>query len=101
MADAAAVGARVLAGLERGRQRAIAQRKAAAAPRERAVRRELDLDVLAGHPERGRAARIARVLRLDRRAVARVLARLQSGALSSASRNPRHDAATFNATEPQ
>lgn len=69
----------MLAGLERGRLRAIAQAKAAAAPRERAVRAALDVDALAGHAERGRAVRIARRLRLNPRTVRKILHQLYSG----------------------
>lgn len=54
---------RVRAGLARGRQRAIEYQRERAAPTERAVRRELDLDILRGHSERGRAERIAGALR--------------------------------------
>lgn len=78
--DPADIGRRVLAAFEKGRAQAIAQSKARAAPVEREVRRQLDLDILAGHTPRGRAGRIARELRgaVSRRTVARILARLYS-----------------------
>ena len=80
-ADPATVGARVLAALERGRERAIAAARERGAVTARAVRRELDIDVLAGHPVRGRAGRIARRLRrqgvtLSERATRTILERL-------------------------
>lgn len=78
--DPADIGRRVLAAFEKGRAQAIAQSKARAAPVEREVRRQLDLDILAGHPLRGRAGRIARSLRgaVSRRTVARILATFYS-----------------------
>lgn len=62
-ADPATVGARVLAGLERGRQRAIATQRARADHLAELVQRAERLDRAAGLPERGRAGRVARRLR--------------------------------------
>jgi hypothetical protein len=62
--DPATVAA-ILAGLESGRQKAIAASRERAAATWRAVRRASDDDVLEGHSERGRAGRIARRLRRD------------------------------------
>jgi len=56
-------GERILAALNDGRQRAIDQAQQYAAVVERAVRQELDLDILAGHAKWGRASRIANRLR--------------------------------------
>jgi hypothetical protein len=60
--DAEELGRRVLAGLEKGRARAIAQAKARGAVSARIVH---DLAVVDArrHPPRGRAGRIARKLR--------------------------------------
>jgi hypothetical protein len=82
--DPATVGARVLAALDRARERAIAAARERAADNERLVRRELDIDLLDGHHERGRARRIHRRLRrygveISERNVYKVLARLSSG----------------------
>lgn len=86
--DPATVGARVLAGLEAGRQAAIAKAQARAAVTAREVRRALDVDVLEGRPERGRAGRIARRLhrdglRISERGVRKILERLSSGSGST------------------
>lgn len=98
MADPAATGARVLAGLAAGRLEAIRMAREQAEHNERVVRRALDLDILAGHRQRGRAVRIARAVRgkvsvhirenVDRdwitpRGVQKILARLSSGADST------------------
>jgi len=84
MSDPADIGAKVLANLEAGRRRGIAAARERAAQAWRAVRRELDLDVLEGHAERGRAVRIHRRLwrhnvRLTERQVRKILERLASG----------------------
>jgi DNA-binding MarR family transcriptional regulator len=71
--DPVTTGARVLAALEAGRearQRALTE---ARAPIIRAVRRELDHDIIAGKPPRGRASRIARRLQLHPKRVKRIL----------------------------
>lgn len=67
---------RMRQGFLKGRQRAHAQARADAAPRETAIRRAWDKDVLAGFPERGRAARIAKATRIPARTVSRVIGRL-------------------------
>lgn len=77
--DPAAVGQRVLDSLERGRALAINRARKLAAPNELAVRRLLDLDILAGNPHRGRAKRIAAALGyLTERGVRNILERLSS-----------------------
>ena len=82
-ADPATVGERVLAGLAKGRRRAIEDAQARGAITRRAVRRALDVDVLEGRSERGRAGRIARRLRrqgvgISERHVRRILDTLSS-----------------------
>jgi hypothetical protein len=81
MANPTRTGTLVLQALSEGRQRAIAVKREAAAPVEREVRRALDVDILAGHPQRGRAARIARAIhhRVTERGVRKILERLFSG----------------------
>ncbi len=81
MTDPYATGRRVLEALAEGRRIAIQQRKAQAADNERLVRLELDRDILAGHPERGRPGRISRRLRgrIGERGVRKILERLSSG----------------------
>jgi len=80
-ADPYLVGERVLAGLEKGRRRAIAQAQARGARTVRAVCQALDVDLLEGRGERGRAGRIARRLRgmVGERQVRKILERLSSG----------------------
>lgn len=83
-ADPATVGARVLEALARGREKAVAAAQARGATTARAVRRALDVDVLEGHGERGRAGRIARRLKrggvkITERGVRKILERLSSG----------------------
>lgn len=56
---------RILAGLAKGRQKAVERAQAQGAVTARAVRRALDVDVLEGRGERGRAGRIARRLRRE------------------------------------
>ncbi len=90
MTDPALTGQRVLDALAAGRRRAIAQARALGSQNERAVREALDVDILAGHKERGRAARIASGLRvhgcrLTRRTVQRILDRLSSVSRSKCS----------------
>ena len=90
VSDAAATGTKVLAALEAGRARAIDQAKAQAAQNQRAVREALDVDIIAGNPERGRAGRIARVVRVHgyqvtRRTVQRILDKLSSVSSSACS----------------
>ncbi len=58
-------GVRQRLGFDRGRATAIAVTKAALSGATAAVRRALDVDTLALHPARGRAARIADTLRSD------------------------------------
>lgn len=91
MADALEVGERVLAALSRGRARAIEAARARGAANELEVRRLLDLDILAGHDERGRAGRIARRMTkpISERGVRKILDRLSSDSDSSMS-NPHH-----------
>jgi hypothetical protein len=89
MADPALTGARVLAALSAGRQRAIAAKRLQAASIARAVLGELNKDIIAGHPVRGRAGRITRRLGrhgvfLTERHVLRILDRLSSVSDSSA-----------------
>jgi len=92
MAEAAATGRRVLAALDAGRERAIAYQRERAARYERLVRPELDLDILAGHPERGRAGRIARRLGISEGGCRKILHRL-----SSCSASVGHSAAVNSA----
>lgn len=82
MTDPAAVGRAVLVALARGRDLAIARARERAAPNERDVRRLLDLDILAGKKDRGRAGRISRALcgRVSESGVRKILSRLSSGA---------------------
>lgn len=82
-----------------GRARAIAAQREKGAATARAVRRELDLDILAGNPARGRAGRIAPRLRpagvkISARQVQRIL-----DALSCASSSCGHDEATIATQE--
>ena len=74
------VGQKVLAGLSKGRQRAIAQAKERAAFHVAHVAIHANADVAAGKPERGRAGRIARRLggTLSERHVKRILDGLSS-----------------------
>ena len=88
-ADPATVGVVVLANLARGRERAVAAARERGAITARAVRRALDVDVLEGRGERGRAGRIARRLQrggvtISERGVRKILERLSSGSDSSA-----------------
>lgn len=76
--DPAVTGRRVLAALDAGRQRAIDRARSLAAPTEHRVRIELDKDILRDLPERGRASRIARTLRMKPGTVAKILIRLSS-----------------------
>lgn len=97
MADDAQVGRRLLAVLAAGRERAIATQREHGAITIRAVRRQLDVDVLEGRSERGRAGRIARRLRrlgltVSERHVRRILADI----LSSVSDSSAHDEAIVN-----
>jgi hypothetical protein len=92
--DAAAVGARVLAGLAKGRLRLRERQERQSAGLARLVAQAAAVDASRGFGERGRAGRIARRLHglVARRTAAKYLARLSSRASSSA-----HDAAmTFN-----
>jgi hypothetical protein len=80
---------RLLANLDDGRQRAIAAARLQGARSARAVLGELNKDILAGHPVRGRAGRITRRLRrhgvfLTERHVLRILDTLSSVSDSSA-----------------
>jgi hypothetical protein len=59
----AAVRQRV--GRDKGRASSIADTKARLAPCEAVVRDEIDLDMIAGHPARGRAARIAKRIKFN------------------------------------
>lgn len=67
---------RMRQGFDKGRRLAHAQARRDAIPNETAVRRAWDHDVLAGLPERGRAARIARATNIEPRTVSRILGRL-------------------------
>lgn len=71
--DPYATGVRVLGALDTGRALAHELQRARLAPIRQSVRRELDLDIIAGNPARGRPGRIARRLRLHPRRVARIL----------------------------
>jgi hypothetical protein len=89
-ADPATVGEIVLANLARGRERAIEQARERGANTERAIRRELDIDILNHGDARGRAGRITRRLaryglRLSERHVKRILDVLSSASDSSMS----------------
>lgn len=81
-ADPATVGARVLAGFDKGRAIAIAVQVAKGERSRTLVRRALDHDILEGHGERGRAIRITERLhgRVSQRQVYRHLAALNSAA---------------------
>jgi hypothetical protein len=73
--------AAILAGLESGRQKAIAAKQARGAATERAVRRELDVDLMERRPARGRPGRVARRLaregvKISERQVRRIIAAL-------------------------
>lgn len=83
MSDPADIGARVLEGGRKGRELARTEDAARVARVEREIRRALDVDVLEGHREWGRAVRIAKRLRIPRRTVAKYLARLSQRANSS------------------
>jgi hypothetical protein len=72
MPDAAEVGRKVLANLAAAR----AQRWPGHAERVSEIRRELDRDILAGKPARGRAVRISRRLHIPVSTVKRNLAAL-------------------------
>jgi hypothetical protein len=61
-----------------GRALAIDRSRAALEARTALVRAALDFDLLEGRPPHGRASRIARKLRLNRRTVDRILATLMS-----------------------
>jgi hypothetical protein len=87
-ARAAAVGRRVLDALDAGRARAHRQARERRERTERIVRRALDVDIIAGNPERGRAMRIARATGIPRRTVADALARLFYVANSSDHNGP-------------
>jgi hypothetical protein len=63
-------------GFDKGRAASIALTKARLSAPTTAIRREIDLDLMAGYPPRGRATRIARKLGYNRRFTARVLARM-------------------------
>jgi hypothetical protein len=83
-ANAAETGAKVLAALAEGRRKRLDDEAARVAKLEREVRSAIDIDLLSGHAEWGRAGRIARRLGVPRRTVAKYLARLSSRANSSA-----------------
>lgn len=74
------IGRKVLEGLDKGRQRAIAQSKERAAFHVAKVVIHSNADFASGKPERGRAGRIARKLggMLSERQVKRILDRLSS-----------------------
>jgi hypothetical protein len=52
-------------GFDNGRALSIADTKARLAPSEAAVRTEIDLDMMAGNPVRGRASRIAKKIKFS------------------------------------
>jgi hypothetical protein len=64
LATIAALG-RQINGFAKGRALRAAETKARLGPSEAAARRELDRDIIAGRPARGRVPRIARILRFD------------------------------------
>lgn len=74
--DVSDIGERVLAGLAKGRNRAIANARARAARLEAAVVAIARLDESLGFPERGRAVRVAAEMRgqVTARHVRRILA---------------------------
>lgn len=84
--SAAMVGAKVLAGLAKGRDTINAERRAHGEFMRRIIAEYVLLDEQAGHPHRGRAGRIARKLknRLSQRWINKVLV-----ALSCATRDKR------------
>lgn len=100
MVDPAELGELVLAGLAKGRARAIEVQRQHGATTARAVRRALDVDVLEGRPPRGRAGRIGRRLRRDgisvsERQVARILAALISVSDTTRQADPIRQQATL------
>lgn len=80
MTDPAATGARVLAGLAKGRTRAHERAREIRAHNEIRVRREYDADILRGRSPRGRPMRIARAVGLSESGVRKILSRLFNGA---------------------
>jgi DNA-binding transcriptional ArsR family regulator len=76
--DAAELGRRILDKFAEGRALAIRGRRLAGSTNARAIRAALDDDLLAGHPDRGRARRIAQRTGLSRRTVSRHLGALLS-----------------------
>lgn len=74
-------GARILAGLARGRQIAIQRAKDTASRNIALILPLVNADIAAGHPLRGRAGRICRKLKggLTERGVKRILDRLSVG----------------------
>jgi hypothetical protein len=92
--DPAAVGRKVLAGLERGRQIAIANKQGQSTQRASLILTLAAGDIVAGRPTRGRAGRITRQLSragqlLSESQVRRILRRL-SCVLDSQEQNARH-----------
>lgn len=94
MTNPTRTGALVLQALSEGRNRAITRARDVGAHNERAIRRALDHDILAGYPERGRSTRIAHAVRgqvrvptrdgmerdwISRQGVEKILQRLSSG----------------------
>jgi hypothetical protein len=65
-------------GFKKGRARAIANARARLEAPTAAIRAALDVDILSGKPVHGRASRIARKLRMNRRTTDRILAALMS-----------------------
>lgn len=83
--SAASLGAKVLAGLAKGRARLLVlnhERRALAAVRRRVVSEYAAMDAQDGRPQRGRAGRIARKLnqKISERQVRKYLAQLISEA---------------------
>jgi hypothetical protein len=68
--------ARSQQGFDKGRANANARARLEAPTA--AIRAALDLDILAGRPAHGRASRISRKLRMNRRTTDRILAALTS-----------------------
>jgi hypothetical protein len=73
----------MLEGLAQGREKAIARMRERAAITETLARRLYDIDLLAGHPPRGRAGRLSRAMRregvsITERGVRKILERLSS-----------------------
>jgi hypothetical protein len=91
VSDPSDLGTRVLVALERGRRAAIAKSRKRAAQLERAVREELDRDILSGKPARGRAGRIERRLQgvVTERHVRRILDSLACASPTDGSRDLR------------